>query len=71
MTQHAWMVRAGDNNELVQPAEQKGAVAIGWQHMGDPSELKTREEFKRRYAESSPGTSAPTINLATGEIYRF
>ena len=43
MPKHAWMVRAGNDNELADLVEEKGAVAIGWTKMGDLSSLKARE----------------------------
>jgi restriction system protein len=49
---HAWMVRAGNNNELADLVEEKHAVAIGWPEMGDVSDLESREQFKGRYRES-------------------
>jgi hypothetical protein len=36
---HAWMVRAGDNNELADLVEDRSAVAVGWNEMGELSVL--------------------------------
>jgi len=47
--EHAWMVRAGNSNELADLVAEENAVAIGWAEMGDLSSLKTREQFKERY----------------------
>ena len=49
---HAWMVRAGNDNQLVHQVEEKQAIAIGWCQIGDISDLKTREEFKDRFREA-------------------
>jgi restriction system protein len=68
---HVWMVRAGNGNELAELVEEKSAVAIGWDAMGDLSDLNTREEFKRRYREINPKQSDPRVNVNTGQIYRF
>ena len=48
MTPNAWMVRAGNENELPERFEELGIVAIGWK-MRDLSDLHTRAEFKERY----------------------
>ncbi|GAB4543578.1 MAG: restriction endonuclease [Anaerolineae bacterium] len=68
---HAWMVRAGDNNELADLVEDKDAVAIGWSEMGDLYELKTREQFKGRYQDTFPDHSAPRVAVNAGQVYRF
>ena len=43
---HAWMVRAGNDNELADIVREENVVAIGWTEMGDLADLKTREAFK-------------------------
>jgi restriction system protein len=68
---HAWMVRAGNNNELADLVEAKNAVAIGWPEMGDVSDLKTREQFKVRYRESYPDDSPGRVPVNAGQVYRF
>jgi hypothetical protein len=45
---HVWVVRAGDHNELADDVEEKSAVAIGWEDMGDLSDLTRREQYKER-----------------------
>lgn len=68
---HAWMVRAGDNNELADLVEEKSAVAIGWPAMGDVSSLKEREQLKRRYREVYPDHSQARVAVNAGQVYRF
>jgi restriction system protein len=68
---HAWMVRAGNNNELADLVEGKNAVAIGWPEMEDVSDLKTREQFKERYRESYPDDSPGRVPVNAGQVYRF
>lgn len=67
----AWMVRAGNDNELADQVEDKNAVAIGWAGMGDLSGLHKREEFKERYRQTYPDHSDPRVNVNTGQVYRF
>jgi restriction system protein len=68
---HAWMVRAGDDNELADLLEKKHAVAIGWAEMGDLSSLKTRDDFKAAYRKAHPDDSDRTVAMQAGQIYRF
>ncbi len=68
---HAWMVRAGNDNELAPYVEKVNAVAIGWGKMGDLSGLKTREQFKRKYQETYPDHSKWRVNVNAGQVYRF
>src|SRR5581483_9886547 len=68
---HAWMVRAGDDNQLAPLVEKKKAVAIGWWEMGDMSGLKTRDEFKERYVKTYPDYSSSRVNVNAGQVYRF
>lgn len=68
---HAWMVRAGTQNELADQIEEQQAVAIGWSELGDLSNLQTREEFKQRYRETFPEASPPTVSINAGQVYRF
>jgi restriction system protein len=68
---HAWMVRAGNENELADLVEEKSAVAIGWPEMGDISDLKKREQFKQRYREVYPDHSPGRVTVNAGQVYRF
>jgi restriction system protein len=68
---HAWMVRAGNDNELADLVEDKNAVAIGWSNMGDLSEIRNRTQFRKRYQERFSEDSQWRISLNTGQVYRF
>lgn len=59
---HAWMVRAGNDNELADLVEEKNAVAIGWPEMGDLREWADADAYKGgpddrldRSSDSEPG----------------
>ncbi len=69
--ENAWVVRAGDDNELIGTFEEKGVVAIGWAAMGDLTDLKTRNDFKARYQEKLPTHSLHRMQANAGQIYRF
>ena len=68
---HAWMVRAGNDNEFTGILAQDGAVAIGWMEMGDVSGLHSSEEFKERYRRVFPQHSAGRVAVYAGQIHRF
>jgi restriction system protein len=68
---HAWMVRAGNDNELAELVQSKNLVAIGWGGMGDLSDLQTREQFKARYREVRPEDSGGRVAVNAGQLYRF
>ena len=42
MTESAWMVRTGNNNDLAEEVEEQRVVAIGWDKIGSLSEYTTR-----------------------------
>mgnify|MGYP000474585314 CR=1 FL=1 len=68
---HAWMIRAGNENELADLVEERAAVAIGWPEMGDLSDLKDRQEFKMRYREVYTDQSGARMAVNAGQLYRF
>lgn len=47
-----WVVRGGNNNEIIDIVECKSIVALGLYIVGDVSGLKTREEFRERNPKS-------------------
>ncbi|WP_150269649.1 restriction endonuclease [Paenibacillus tepidiphilus] len=55
-----WMVRAGDNNELIPKWESKNVVSIGWNQLGDPKSYTSRDAMIQKahkvYHESKPGS---------------
>ncbi len=69
--QNVWMVRAGNNNELISRVEDKNAIAIGWPAMGDLSMHTTREAIKKQYEKVYLESSPARIAVNTGQIFRF
>ncbi len=69
--EQAWMVRAGNDNTLIEDVEEKGAVAIGWPKVGKLSDLSTRAEVKKRYRERHPEDSDNRVAVNAGQLYRF
>lgn len=71
MPDHAWMVRAGNNNELAGQLVDHNVVAIGWKELGDVSDLTTRAAVKSRYREVYPDHSKYRRGQGAGQVYRF
>jgi restriction system protein len=66
-----WVVRGGDDNELIELLRQQGLVAIGWFEIGslegyDTSE-KLREAITKTYADWSSGK----VSAALGQLAQF
>lgn len=68
-----WMVRAGRHGEQEQGALDNGVVTIGWNELPDLSNIKTREEFSKLYAEVYPDEVANKRKFANqvGQVWRF
>ena len=66
---NAWLVRAGDDNFLIDVFNEKSAVAIGWHALGDLSDIKKRDELRSKYLEVY-GESKSMSN-GIGMVYRF
>ncbi|MEH7399374.1 restriction endonuclease [Gottfriedia acidiceleris] len=66
-----WMVRAGDNNELIPIWKQKNVVSIGWADLGNPKLFSSRDVLIQKahivYDEDKP---AARINWAS-QVWRF
>lgn len=69
--QRAWMIRAGNDNELISQFTSRNWVAIGWAEMGDLSDLKSREVIKERYAEVFENASKTKRAVNAGQLHRF
>ncbi|MES2392173.1 MAG: restriction endonuclease [Acidobacteriota bacterium] len=71
MSNHMWVVRAGQESIFVQEFIEKTMVAIGWAKLGDLTNVHGREAvaelMKREYSEYTKFQSA----VNTGQVYRF
>ena len=68
---HAWMVRAGNDNELADVVQGENVVAIGWMKLGGVSGLTTREDVKQHYRDVYPEDSSGRVAVNAGQVYRF
>lgn len=66
-----WMVRAGDNNELIPIWISKQVAAIGWSDLGNPLNFSTRDKLIEKahvvYPKEKPGTR---INWGS-QVWKF
>lgn len=66
-----WMVRAGDNNELIPIWITKQVAAIGWSDLGNPLNIPTRDKLIEKshavYPKEKPGTR---INWGS-QVWKF
>lgn len=65
-----WMVRAGNQNELVDGFVDDSLVAISWKAIGDLSDYPSREEVKERYRDAYPDHSKNRVAVNAGQLYR-
>src|SRR5437879_1446832 len=66
-----WGIHAGKTGDAEGLFEKHGVVAVGWDEMGDLSQLKVREEFKRRYEKAYPDAKPGAVPVSAGQLYRF
>jgi len=67
----AWMVRAGNENEIIDVFLNNSVVAIGWSEMGDIGNLEDREEVKEKYEEKNPEDKKWRKGVNSGQMFRF
>lgn len=73
MAERAFMVRAGNDNELVDEFESRSLVAIGWGETGDVSDIHSYEEMKARFnaTEEFSEHNSRRIAQSAGQVSRF
>ena len=66
-----WMIRAGDNNELIPVWKQQGIVSIGWPQLSNPKHFSTKAQLSSKadtiYYEEKPQTRSSWVN----QVWRF
>lgn len=66
-----WMIRDGDNNELIPIWKDKGIASIGCPKLGDPKQYQSKEEMlaiaNDGFADSKPNARKSWIN----QVWRF
>jgi MoxR-like ATPase len=65
------MVRAGEGSVMADAFERGEFVGIGWNEIGDLTELTTRDSIRRRLTAAFPNKSAVTIGTWTGQLHKI
>ena len=71
MATRVWMVRAGNDNVLVDKLKDNNAVAVGWAAVGNLSALTDRAAFRSTYRERVPEDSEKRAQVNADQLYRF
>lgn len=66
-----WMVRAGENAYLFDDFKNKNIIAIGWNDIGDLSNIASPGDIKKIIEQKYPNFSQGRINMSAGQIIRF
>lgn len=65
------MIRAGNQNELIDFFIDESLIAIGWKGLDELSTYRSREAMKERYRQVYPEHSNSRIAVNAGQLYRF
>lgn len=69
MPDSVWMIRAGNNNELVDVFVENSVVAVGWPELGDLSEKSSRDSIKERYARVYEKRKDGRVNTDSAQLH--
>lgn len=65
-----WMIRAGGNARFIEEFL-NGEVSIGWDDVGDLTNLKTQEEILKSYQKAYPDETKAKVSASVATIYKF
>jgi len=73
MSNRAFMIRAGNDNELVDEFESRSLVAIGWEELDDVSEIQSFDEMKSQFGSTDEFAEYHSQRIAqsAGQVNRF
>lgn len=73
MAERAFMIRGGNDNELVDEFESRSLVAVGWENLGDVSDVRSYEGMKARFNSTEEYSEYNGRRLAqwAGQLNRF
>src|SRR5699024_2564356 len=66
-----WMVRAGDNNELIPKWVEHNVASIGWEELGNPKKYDNRESFVQHAHEVYDEERVARRRMWAGQVWRF
>ncbi|MFD1362857.1 restriction endonuclease [Lentibacillus salinarum] len=66
-----WMIRAGDNNELIPIWLEQGIASIGWPQLGNPKDYSDKADLKGKadavFSDENPRSRSSWVN----QVWRF
>ncbi len=71
MARQLWMVRAGRDSVFIDEFLSHQMVAIGWSHLGDLSNVHSREELALLVEQAWPENNRFQNAASVGQVYRF
>jgi len=71
MAKNMWMVRAGEGAFLIEDFKKNNCVAIGWNELGDISEIKRKDKIKSLIQKAEKYKKKSQIAAAAGQIGKF
>jgi len=66
-----WMVRAGEGAFLIDDFKSKNYVSIGWNKIGNISDVKRKDKIKKLVEEADYYKKKLQVSVAAGQISRF
>jgi restriction system protein len=69
MTDATWMVRAGNDNELVNEFVENSLFAIGWSDIGDLSKCTNRDQIKEQYRLTYEKRKKGGVNTDSAQLH--
>lgn len=66
-----WKVEAGKRGEQESQILEQNVVAIGWNDLGDLSNVKSHEELNKLFMETYPEKKPKTVANQAGQIWAF
>jgi restriction system protein len=73
MAERAFMLRAGNDNGLVEEFESRSLVTVGWKALGDVSDVRSYEDMKVQFNSTDEYSEHNSRRLAqnAGQVNRF
>ena len=66
-----WVARAGKNGEREVNALEEGRAYVGWDDLGDLSQIKSKDEIEKRLEEQEPDLKQGRIKNHASQLYNF
>lgn len=66
-----WMIRAGDDNELIPVWKENGIASIGWPQIGNPKEFHTKDQMNVKADTVFIDEKPKSRNSWVNQVWRF